>query len=242
MRAKPTLDSSQSLTLGPGGTSCGLGCLTLLAGRQPGDHDFAGERAAAGQARSAARGQDRALVKEFAAFVRAYEARIYNVIYRLVDDAREAEDLTQDTFVSAYRAYHRFRGDASVYTWLYRIAVNRTKNRLKQMARQRAAEAVSLDSPLDVGDDALDREVEDWSSAPELLLESQELGQYVEKCISALQPDFRSVVVLRHYEGLPYSEIAQIEGCTVKAVKSRLFRARSILREKIARYRSQADL
>ncbi|MFQ6131458.1 MAG: sigma-70 family RNA polymerase sigma factor [Armatimonadota bacterium] len=213
-----------------------------MAGRQPGDEALAREQAASSRAGAAARGRGRALAQEFGAFVRAYEAKIYNVIYRLVDDPREAEDLTQDTFVSAYRAYHRFRGDASVYTWLYRIAVNRTKNRLKQMARQRAAEAVSLDSPLDVGDEVLEREVEDWTNAPERVLESQELGQYVEKCIAALQPDFRSVVVLRHYEGLPYDEIAKIEGCTVKAVKSRLFRARSILRDRIARYQRQADL
>lgn len=178
----------------------------------------------------------RALVQQFQAFVREYESKIYNVILRLIEDPQEAEDLTQDTFVSAFRAFRRFRGDASVYTWLYRIAINRTKNRLKQLSRQRATEAVSLDNPVDVGDEVLDRQIEDWTTAPERVAENKELGAYLRKCVRALQPDFNAVVVLKDYEGLSYKEIAEIEGCSVKAVKSRLFRARSILREKLKRY------
>ncbi len=221
--------------VGPGGatgTSATAGCLSLMVTphRRP-------ERSADSAWSAAGTDSDaRALASEFAAFVDAYQGKIYNVIYRLVDDPQEAEDLTQDTFVSAFRAYHRFRGDASLYTWLYRIAINRTKNRLKQMARQRTAEAGSLDAPLEVGEDGISREVEDWTTAPARVAENRELGAYVQRCVRSLPPDFRSVVVLRDYEGLSYREIAAVEGCSVKAVKSRLFRARSVLRERIRRY------
>jgi RNA polymerase sigma-70 factor (ECF subfamily) len=195
--------------------------------------------AATSQAPDGAEGQAsvEALSQAFESFVQAYESRIYNVIFRLIDDHQEAEDLAQDTFVSAFRAFRRFRGEASVYTWLYRIAVNRTKNRLKQIGRQRTTEALSLDNPVDIGDERLERQVEDWTAAPERVLENKELGAYLRKCVRALPPDFKAVVVLCDYEGLSYKEIADVEGCSVKAVKSRLFRARSILRDKLRRYR-----
>ena len=173
---------------------------------------------------------------QFGRVVAEYESKIYNVIYRLVDDHEEAEDLTQDTFIAAYQAFDGFRGEASVYTWLYRIAVNRAKNRLKQMGRQRSSEAVSLDTPMEVGDQDMEREIEGNDATPHAALENRELGEFLAECVRGLQPDFKAVVVLRDYQGLSYKEIAQIEQCSVKAVKSRLFRARSILRSKLKRY------
>jgi RNA polymerase sigma-70 factor (ECF subfamily) len=114
--------------------------------------------------------------------------------------------------------------------------VNRAKNRLKQMGRQRSSEVVSLDTPVEFGDQDMEREIEDEHSAPHQAFASTELGEFLATCVSALQPDFKAVVVLRDYQGLSYKEIAEIEDCSVKAVKSRLFRARSILRSKLRRY------
>jgi RNA polymerase sigma-70 factor (ECF subfamily) len=174
----------------------------------------------------------------FRAVVAEYHAKVYNLIYRYVGDAEEAADLTQDTFVCAFRAWPNFRGDSAVYTWLYRIAINLSKNRLKHLKRRRSAEVVSLDEPVAAEEETLDREVEDWSLSPERALESRELGLFLATQVGKLPPDFREAVILRDYQGLSYQEVAEIVGCSVKAVKSRLFRARTLLREKLRPYLS----
>jgi len=190
-------------------------------------------------AASAEAPQDPEATRElFRRFVAEYENRIYNTVLRLVDDPHEAQDLTQDTFVAAYRAWHTFRQEAAVYTWLYRIAVNLTKNRRKQLRRRRQIETASLDDRLHLadGEDDIEREVMDQSHTPDRLLESRELGAFLGRQVARLPDDFREVVVLRDYQGLSYKEIADIVGCSVKAIKSRLFRARTILRDKLRLY------
>jgi RNA polymerase sigma-70 factor (ECF subfamily) len=179
-------------------------------------------------------GEDRE--REFRALIAEYHAKVYNLIYRYIGDAEEAEDLTQDTFVCAFRAWSSFRGDSAVFTWLYRIAINLSKNRLKQLKRKRSAEPLSLDEPLQTDEDRVEREVEDWSLSPEKALESKELGLFLAAQVTRLPPDFREVVILRDYESLSYQEVAEVVGCSVKAVKSRLFRARTILRDRLRRY------
>jgi len=173
---------------------------------------------------------------EFRALVAEYHAKVYNLIYRYIGDAEEAEDLTQDTFVCAFRAWSHFRGDSAVFTWLYRIAINLSKNRLKQLRRKRSAEPLSLDEPVQTEDDGVEREIEDWSLSPERALANKELGLFLAAQVTRLPVDFKEVVILRDYEGLSYQEIADVVGCSVKAVKSRLFRARTILRDRLRRY------
>ncbi len=179
----------------------------------------------------------------FRHLVAEYETRIYNLILRLIDDPDEAQDLTQDTFIAAYRAWGTFRQDSAVYTWLYRIAHNLTKNRLKQVRRRRQMEPTSLDERLHLadGEDDVEREIVDWSLAPERALESRELGAFLNRQVARLPDDFREVVVLRDYHGLSYQEIADIVGCSVKAIKSRLFRARTILRDKLRQYMGEGQ-
>jgi RNA polymerase sigma-70 factor (ECF subfamily) len=173
--------------------------------------------------------------REFRALIAQYHAKVYNLVHRYLGDPDEAEDVTQDTFVCAYRAWAGFRGDSAVYTWLYRIAVNLSKNRLKHLRRRRAAETVSLDQPPE-SDEGAEREIHDWSLSPEKALENRELGLFLAAQVTRLPPDFREVVILRDYQNLSYQEIAEVVGCSVKAVKSRLFRARTILRDKLRRY------
>jgi RNA polymerase sigma-70 factor (ECF subfamily) len=172
----------------------------------------------------------------FRGVVADYHAKVYNLIYRYVGDAEEAADLTQDTFVCAFRAWSHFRGDSAVYTWLYRIAINLSKNRLKHLKRRRSAEVVSLDEPLPTDEESIEREVEDWTLSPERALENRELGLFLATQVSRLPSDFREVIILRDYQGLSYQEVADVAGCSVKAVKSRLFRARTLLRDKLRRY------
>lgn len=178
---------------------------------------------------------------DFAQIVRENYQRVYNVIYRLLDDREEAADLTQDTFVNACRAYGNFRHESQVYTWLYRIAVNLTKNRLERRGRQQTIEGVSTDAPLDTAqEEELFRQIEDTRMEPERAVANKELRQVLVEAVSRLRPDYKEVVVLRDYQGLTYEEMAEVLGCSIQAVKSRLFRARSVLRERLGRYLDEA--
>lgn len=168
----------------------------------------------------------------------AYEQKIFNLVYRLVGDYEDATDLTADTFVRALRAYDSFRGDAHPYTWLYRIALNLCKNYFRQQQHRGRVHSFSLDSPADPEGGSPSREIEDTSQEPHQRVEAKELQGQVEKCLLSLRPDLRELIVLRDVQGLSYQEIGQVLGCSEKAVKSRLFRARSQLREALAPYLS----
>ena len=168
----------------------------------------------------------------------AYEQRIFTLVYRLVGDYDDAADLTSDTFVRALRSYQQFRGDAHPYTWLYRIALNLCKNYFRQQQHRSRVHSFSLDSPADHEGEALAREIEDSSPQPHQRVEAKELEGQVAKCLLSLRPDLRALIVLRDLQGLSYQEIGQVLGCSEKAVKSRLFRARSQLRQALSPYLS----
>lgn len=169
---------------------------------------------------------------------RKYQDRIYNLLLRLVgpNNERDAEDLTLETFINAWRAWGRFRGDSRVYTWLYQIAYNLWKNWLKQKSRQREREGPSLDDALETDSGSITREVADWSAIPEDLLLGSEFAAKLEEAVNALAPMYREVFILAHWEELPYEEIARITGQTVPAVKTRLHRAREKVRQRMEPY------
>ena len=171
------------------------------------------------------------VAETFDEFFQAYEQKIFNLVYRLVGNYEDAADLTSDTFVRALRAYDRFRGDAHPYTWLYRIALNLCKNYFRQQQHRSRVHAFSLDTPADHASEAAPREIEDGGQSPEQHVEAKELETVVAKCLLALGPEFRALIVLRDLQGLSYQEIGAIVGCSEKAVKSRLFRARTQLRD-----------
>jgi RNA polymerase sigma-70 factor (ECF subfamily) len=185
----------------------------------------------------------RDLKHDFDALMARYEHAVYNAVFHLIGDAEEAGDLTQETFVSAFRAREHFRGDAKVYTWLYRIAVNHCKNRFKQRDRLREYEGISLDGGFggtwsEDGDHGQgeSRPVADWSLSPEKLLEQKELRAQIYRAVEGLATEYRIVLVLREMEGLNYSEIAEVTGLTMEAVKTRLSRARAMVRRRIEPY------
>jgi len=174
---------------------------------------------------------------DFDALVAKYEKKIFNVIYRFIGDYEEATDLTQETFISAFRHFDRFRGEAKVFTWLYQIARNLCINRVRQRDRQRALRIESLDQPRDPEDDeGMTREVADWSSAPQTVLEDKELRQRILAAIDALPPDYKEVVVLREFQNMSYNDIVVATGLTLENVKTRLSRARAMLRRKLEPY------
>lgn len=161
-------------------------------------------------------------------------ARVYSLVLRLVGDPEAAADLTQDVFVRAFQAWRFFRGDSQVYTWLYRIAVNLSRNYLERRGREQrlhggnTREHENEDRPVE--------EVPDQGRTPEQAIEGAELGQLLAQELMRMRPEHREIIVLRDIEGLSYREIASILGCTVQAVKSKLFRARSALRQRLGPY------
>jgi len=193
----------------------------------------------------AARRADLDLVRDFDSLVAKYEKQLYNVIYQWIGDHDEAADLTQETFLSAYRARDQFRGDSRVYTWLYRIAHNHCKNRFKQRDRQRQMEGPSLDAGVDIegagGDETVSetREIADWSGSPALILEKKELRALVDRAVDSLSSEYRVVLVLREIQGLSYNEIVEVTGLTLEAVKTRLNRARAMIRQRVEPFLKQ---
>ncbi len=169
-------------------------------------------------------------IPPFEVLFERYEKRIYNLIFRMVGDIEDATDLTSQTFLHALRAYHRFRGEAQAYTWLYRIAINLCKNHFRKRDREARYQVISLDAPLQADGEEVDRDIEDYSQSPEYLTEGKEVQELLQAAIGDLSPDLRTVILLRDVQGLSYQEIGEITGCSVEAVKSRIFRARGHLR------------
>lgn len=175
---------------------------------------------------------------DFDGLVDAYEKPIYNLILRLLDDSEEAADLTQETFVAAYKSWGRFRGESTAYTWLYRIAVNICKNKFKERDRRRGYEGPSLDEDPSAAD-RWSGGADAHSHSPDALLQRKELKLLVEQAIRQLPPDYRIVAVLRDLQGLSYSEIAAAADLSIDVVKTRLARARSMLRKRLEPYLSE---
>jgi len=164
---------------------------------------------------------------------------IYNLIYSYIGGhPEEAEDLTLQTFENAFAAVDRFRGEADVRTWVFRIAINVCKNRIRHKQTRRKFEAFSLDAaPAALFDDGVESSIEvaDESLAPCRLSQRRELKQVLREGIAQLPEDYRTVLLLK-LQDLSYREIANVLGVTVETVKSRLFRARVALKQKVSHY------
>lgn len=167
--------------------------------------------------------------QEFDDLVDRYERRIFNLILRIVGDYDEAADLTQDTFLAAYKAFDGFRSQATPYTWLYRIAINVCKNRFREKKKQQELEIESADEAMTIA----------GGTAPEAVLQQKELKDLIEDAISRLPEDYRIVVVLREMHCLTYKEIAEATDTSEDVVKTRLARARNMLRQRLAPYLNQ---
>lgn len=169
--------------------------------------------------------------EEFEQLVLNYQRRIYNVALRLTSDKDEAADLTQETFVRAFRAWGDFRRQSQVYTWLYRILINLNKDRVAREAKKRERE-ISFESTED-----WDRKSHHPSSfqdrSPSELVEGADFQKDLANAIHELPPGYKECIILRELEGLSYDEIAHVMGITTEAVRSRLARARQQLRQQL---------
>jgi RNA polymerase sigma-70 factor (ECF subfamily) len=167
--------------------------------------------------------------RAFDLLVMKYQYKVHAIVSRYVKDFDEVNDVVQEAFIKAYRALAKFRGESAFYTWLYRIAVNTAKNYL--VARNRRPPASDVDAEEAAfyeGSEKL-RDID----SPENLLYRDELEAVVDSAIKNLPEDLRTAVTLREFEGLSYEEIAEVMGCPVGTVRSRIFRAREAIDEKI---------
>jgi RNA polymerase sigma-70 factor (ECF subfamily) len=173
----------------------------------------------------------------FGEIVRQYGDKVFSLIYRMLGNRQEAEDVAQDVFITVFKTIDSFRGEAKFSTWLLRIAANHAKNRIKYLAR-RATDKGGLDeAPEAAMADLGKAPAQAHVSSPEAALEAAERGTALEQAIASLDEDHRLVLVLRDIEELAYEEICEITGLPEGTVKSRIHRARLALKERLARER-----
>jgi len=176
----------------------------------------------------AKRGDKRA----FGRLVDEYKDKIYSYVSRMLGDPYEAEDVTQEAFVRAYRSLPRFRGASSFHTWLYRIASNLAIDVVRRRRRNDVS-AFSLDEPLESDDGEYEREIADDSGGPEDATGTRETQVAVRRAIMDLPEKLRDVMILYELQGETYEDIAEILDVPLGTVKSRLFNARNQLKERL---------
>jgi RNA polymerase sigma-70 factor (ECF subfamily) len=202
-------------------------------------------REAEGIARMGERNLDQELVErvqsgEKAAFdilVRKYEHKLANVISRYIQDSSEVLDVSQESFIRAYRALPNFRGDSAFYTWLYRIAINTAKNYLVAAGRRPPKDDIDAEEAEQFETGSGLKEY----ATPERLALKSELAATIQDAIDDLPEELRVAIVLRELEGLSYEEIAAAMDCPIGTVRSRIFRARDAIEKRIRPLIDESD-
>ncbi|MBF0349320.1 MAG: sigma-70 family RNA polymerase sigma factor [Magnetococcales bacterium] len=166
--------------------------------------------------------------KAFEILVRCYQTKVAAVIARSIRDPDKVRDLTQETFIKAYRALNSFRGDAAFYTWLYRIAINTTKNH--QIASNRAPLESDIDDVELVAPQLRD------NNTPERLVLRDEMLEKLQKALNSLSDSMKSVIIMRDVNGYSYEEIAKALNCPIGTVRSRIYRARQEIIDQMRDY------
>ncbi|WP_394833789.1 sigma-70 family RNA polymerase sigma factor [Pendulispora rubella] len=166
----------------------------------------------------------------FNELVRLYERRVFSLVLRFIGHHAEAEELSQEVFVQVFKAIGSFRGDSKLSTWIYRIAINLCKNRTKYLKLRQSNEA-----PPDEGENVSRGSNTGHVDRPDEALAGKQLERIVQRSILRLEPSFRECLILRDVEELSYEEVEQITGLAAGTVKSRIFRARAMLKEMVER-------
>jgi len=168
--------------------------------------------------------------KAFGMLVEKYHRKLGRLLGRMIRDQAEVEDVVQESFIKAYRALHNFRGDSAFYTWLYRIGINTAKNYLVSMGRRpQVMQEVEIDDVENFEDGGEMRTMD----TPETALMTKQIAQVVNDTVASLPEELRTAITLREIEGLSYEEIATLMQCPIGTVRSRIFRARETISEKL---------
>jgi RNA polymerase sigma-70 factor, ECF subfamily len=166
----------------------------------------------------------------FGLLVIKYQRKLARLLSRFIRDAAEVEDVAQEAFIKAYRALPSFRGESAFYTWLYRIGINTAKNYLVSRGRRAPTSTEFNIEDAESFEDA--SQLHDLNT-PEATLLTKEIGDTVNAAVEALPEELRTALTLREMEGLSYEDIAQVMNCPIGTVRSRIFRAREAVAEKL---------
>jgi len=181
------------------------------------------------------RGDERA----FATLVRTYQQRVFNMVFRMLGNREEAEDVAQDVFVTVFQSAASFRGDSKFSTWLYRVTINHCKNRLKYLKRRGRHMGRPLDeiAEHELARGSGDAQPKFHSSIPrpDDMAVGRQLERIIQQEMARMDEDHRVLLVLRDIQGLSYQEMAEVTGLNIGTIKSRLHRARLALKEALAR-------
>ena len=175
--------------------------------------------------------------KAFDVLIMKYQARIVSVITGFIHDPVEALDVAQEAFIKAYRAIPTFRGDSAFYTWLYRIAVNTSKNHLTARSIRPPASDINVMDAENIYDAPELKELE----TPESHLRREELEKKIHQAINSLPAETAVAIRLREFDGLSYREISQALDCPTGTVRSRIFRAREVIDMQIQEFMSEGE-
>ena len=171
-----------------------------------------------------------------------FEKKIFNLCFRMLSSYEEATDLTQEVFVKVHNNIHKFRGDSNFYTWLYTVALNTCRNRREKVSRKRQHET-NLGSS-EEGQDLIDNLFADprSSKSPTHRLESEELRKWITESIAGLSQKYKEIIIMKDINSMSYEEIASVLDCSLGTVKSRLNRARNMLKEKLKSSRNRSEI
>ena len=172
--------------------------------------------------------------REFDNLVQRYHKQAFNIAYRLTGNHADAEDLTQEAFLRAFRFFGHYRRDLPFENWLYRIMSNLFVDELRRRPKARIH---SLDNPVGSemsGDSNAYLEIPDNKANPERVVLHEELDEQIQKALATLPADFRMTVILADIEGMSYEEISETMGCSLGTVRSRLHRGRKMLRSRLS--------
>ncbi|RPG51416.1 MAG: RNA polymerase sigma factor RpoE [Gammaproteobacteria bacterium TMED1] len=167
--------------------------------------------------------------RAFDLLILKYQHKIISIVGRYLGDRNDVQDVSQETFIKAYRAIPNFRGESAFYTWLYRIAINTAKNHLVSKSRR----PPNIDIDIDDGEFQDSSAVLRDNESPQASLATKQMEEVIFRAIENLPEELRVAVTLREFEGLSYEEIARIMDCPVGTVRSRIFRAREAIEQKI---------
>ncbi|MCK4617603.1 sigma-70 family RNA polymerase sigma factor [Candidatus Aerophobetes bacterium] len=173
--------------------------------------------------------------ESFRMLVERYQDRVYHIVYGIVGNKDEAEDLSQEVFLRVYRFLHRFKGKSRFYTWLYRLTVNVCLS-ARRKRKNEPGKIFSLANSSKYDDDPGEIELADESLSPLKVLQNREMAETIKSAINSLSEVLKSTFVLREFEELSYEELARVFRCSRGTIKSRLSRAREQLRRKIEPY------
>jgi RNA polymerase sigma-70 factor (ECF subfamily) len=167
--------------------------------------------------------------RAFDLLVLKYQYKLQAIVGRFIRDVDEVSDVTQEAFIKAYKALPRFRGDSQFYTWLYRIAINTAKNHLVSKSRR----PINTDIDIEDAENFANNEKFIDDATPENSMMTDELAAIIKRALGALPEDLRTALTLREFDGMSYEDIAAVMDCPVGTVRSRIFRAREFLDERV---------